>query len=76
MDGFEFLEHWQCHSTWKNIPVVIYTSRDLTTHELKRLNQHCDAVLIKGRDNTQQIIQSVLQSASPVGQPVAGLQTE
>jgi len=71
MDGFAFLEYRKRQSGWKDIPVVVFTSKDLTVNEVNRLNRHCDAFLVKGRDDTQQVIQFVLQTVSPARELVA-----
>jgi len=64
MDGFELLNHLKNHPQWAKIPVVLFTSRNLTVEELSRLNPLCDAIRIKGKDETSQVIQSVLNVVS------------
>lgn len=65
MDGFEFLEQIQNFPNWNSVPVVVFTSKSLTIEEFKRLEKVSDAILIKGRDTTSTVIQSVLQAAQP-----------
>jgi CheY-like chemotaxis protein len=38
MDGFEFLEELRRHPEWKNIPVIVVTSKDLTPENRMFLN--------------------------------------
>ncbi|MEJ2186989.1 MAG: response regulator [Gemmatimonadota bacterium] len=38
MDGFEFLEELRSHESWRTIPVVVVTAKDLTDDERSRLN--------------------------------------
>jgi signal transduction histidine kinase/CheY-like chemotaxis protein len=48
MDGFEVLERMRCEETWREIPVIVVTAKDLTRDEIDRLNGHVAKVLQKG----------------------------
>jgi PAS domain S-box-containing protein len=65
MDGFTFLEHVQDDPVWRQIPVVILTAMILTSEEVTRLERSSAAILIKGRDATEQVLESILKSARP-----------
>ncbi len=65
MDGFEFLEHIQIDPMWSRIPVVILTAKTLGLIEIERLSKVSEAILTKGRDDTVQIIDTVLKSVLP-----------
>lgn len=47
MDGFEFNEELRRHETWRSIPVIIITSKDLTAEERERLNGNVERILRK-----------------------------
>jgi CheY-like chemotaxis protein len=47
MDGFEFAEHLRKNEQWRSIPVIIVTSKDLTTEEISRLNGNVERILRK-----------------------------
>ncbi len=47
MDGFELIEHLQQHDTWRSIPVVVLTSRNLTAEECASLNRHVATIFHK-----------------------------
>lgn len=48
MDGFEFLDHLLETESWKQIPVVIVTAKDLTNKEREKLAFHSLQVFAKG----------------------------
>jgi len=63
MDGFQFLEHIQLDSLWRQIPVVILTARTLSAKEVARLGDVSHAVLTKGHADTEQLIGAILGAA-------------
>ena len=48
MSGFEVVEELKRHPTACDIPVVIFTAKDLTREEVMRLGQEVEKVLAKG----------------------------
>jgi len=48
MDGFDVLDAMGREATWRDIPVVVVTAKDLTTEEVTWLNQHAERVFQKG----------------------------
>jgi CheY-like chemotaxis protein len=48
MDGLEVLERMHRDDSWRDIPVIIVTAKDLTQEEVDRLNGHVFEVLQKG----------------------------
>jgi signal transduction histidine kinase/DNA-binding response OmpR family regulator len=46
MDGFEFLTELQQHETWRTIPVVVVTARDLSVEDRQFLN---GSMMLSGR---------------------------
>jgi CheY-like chemotaxis protein len=63
MDGFSFLDHIQNDPVWSQIPVIILTAMALSQEEITRLERVSAAIMIKGRDETEQVIESILQTA-------------
>jgi CheY-like chemotaxis protein len=75
MDGFTFLERVQDDPVWCQIPVVILTAMILTSEEVTRLERSSAAILIKGRDATEQVLESILKSARPRRRVAEGVTT-
>jgi CheY-like chemotaxis protein len=62
MDGFSFLDHIQSDPVWSRIPVIILTAMSLSPEEVCRLERSSSAILIKGRDTTEHVVESILQT--------------
>ncbi len=62
MDGFEFLARLRADPRWSRIPVVTLSAKVLDAQELRRLNAVCSGILTKGRDQTVQVIESLLKA--------------
>ncbi len=62
MDGFEFLEHVQQQASWRDIPVLILTSKTLSPGELERWSRVCDSIITKGRAETASVVDAVLKA--------------
>jgi adenylate cyclase len=61
MDGFEFLEEMRRRPEWREIPVVVVTSKDLTAEDRGRLNGGVERIIHKtGRDDTLREVRGVL----------------
>jgi CheY-like chemotaxis protein len=56
MDGFEFVEELRMKPEWREIPVVVVTSKDLTSEERMRLNRHVEMILQKGSYNCEALL--------------------
>ncbi len=65
MDGFAFLEHVQSDPVWCRVPIIILTAMILKPAEIARLEMTTAAILIKGRDTTEQVVHSILQTVRP-----------
>ena len=66
--GFDILDELKADSTTRNIPVVIHTSRTLSSDDLARLSGHQAAILPKGPSNgahAWDFIRSVLEEPHP-----------
>jgi signal transduction histidine kinase/DNA-binding response OmpR family regulator len=61
MDGFEFLEEMRGHVSWRDIPVIVVTARELSDEDRDRLNGGVERVIQKtGRDEMLREVRSVL----------------
>jgi len=49
MDGFEFLEHFRQIPGCSQIPVIVWTAKDLTQDDYQRLQASAQAVVAKGQ---------------------------
>lgn len=47
MDGFQLVDALQENVEWRDIPVIVVTSRDLDAAERARLNSGVQSVLVK-----------------------------
>ena len=56
MDGFEFLNILKADDTWKNIPVIVITSKDLTEEDYSFLTNNVDRVIQKGKYTRKELI--------------------
>ncbi|RYY05002.1 MAG: response regulator, partial [Alphaproteobacteria bacterium] len=48
MDGFGFLHALRSREDWRDIPVIVLTSKDLTTEEFNQLQGQTERILTKG----------------------------
>ena len=59
MDGFQFVEELRKHETWRAIPIVVVTAKDLTPEDRARLNGCVEQILQKGAYNRETLLQRV-----------------
>jgi CheY-like chemotaxis protein len=59
MDGFEVLERLQGEETWREVPVIIVTAKDLTREDVERLNGRVVKVLQKGAYRRRDLIRDI-----------------
>jgi signal transduction histidine kinase/DNA-binding response OmpR family regulator/PAS domain-containing protein len=59
MDGFEVLERLQGDETWRDVPVIIVTAKDLTREDVDRLNGRVVKVLQKGTYHRRDLVRDV-----------------
>jgi signal transduction histidine kinase/CheY-like chemotaxis protein len=59
MDGFEVLERLQADETWREVPVIIVTAKDLTREDIVRLNGRVAKVLQKGAYQRRDLVRAI-----------------
>jgi adenylate cyclase len=64
MDGFQFVAEMQKHPTWRRIPVVVITARDLTAEDRARLNAGIETVLMKETFSPASLIDRVRRAVA------------
>ena len=57
ISGFEVLQELQTQENLKNIPVIVYTGRELNKKEATRLKKLAQSVVVKGGDSMNQLVQ-------------------
>ncbi len=67
MDGFEFLHTLHEHPPWREIPIVVLTSKDLTADDLQRLNGGVERVLEKGTLSRHRLFDEVRRLVTTLG---------
>jgi hypothetical protein len=78
MDGFEFAEAVRTHETWRKIPIVVLTAKDLTVEDRLRLNGYVEKILQKGTYGRDELLaevrelvaRSACEGRSDAGDPV------
>ena len=71
MDGFEFANRARQHPEWRNIPIVVVTSHELTAHERRRLNGNVEAVIQKSGSSRDELLSMVKGALKNCGVAVA-----
>jgi signal transduction histidine kinase/DNA-binding response OmpR family regulator len=64
LDGFSVLREMRSNPAWRDIPVVVLTSLDLTAEVRRFLEQQAERVLQKGRYTRDQLLQEVRDSVN------------
>ena len=64
MDGFTFISKLNENETWRNIPVVVLTARDLSQVDKERLQGSVRSILSKGAYSSEQLLSEVKKMVS------------
>ena len=59
MDGFEVLERLHGDETWRDVPVIIVTAKDLTREDIDRLNGRVVKILQKGAYQRRDLVRDI-----------------
>jgi DNA-binding response OmpR family regulator len=68
MDGFEFLEELRKDTSWRAVPVIVVTAKDITQEERLRLDGHVKKIVQKGalsREELAREIRALARLAQP-----------
>jgi PAS domain S-box-containing protein len=77
MDGFEFLAELHKQEQWRSIPVVVLTSKDLSSEERQRLTGNVERILQKGEYGREALLREVRRIVAQLAaQPPANAGTE
>ncbi|RJR55302.1 MAG: response regulator, partial [Desulfobacteraceae bacterium] len=60
MSGLNFLESIQTHPVLREIPVIVYTGKDLTREEESAVQNHAQGVIIKGVSSPNRLLQETV----------------
>jgi len=61
MDGFEVIKALQLNESWRKIPVIVVTAKDLTKEERDTLTNSCKAILQKGSNTRKELIAAICE---------------
>ncbi len=59
MDGFTFVHELQKNESWRSIPIVVLTAKDLTTEDRLQLNGYVENILQKGAYSYEELLHLV-----------------
>jgi signal transduction histidine kinase/DNA-binding response OmpR family regulator len=59
MDGFQFVDHVRQHETWRAIPIVVLTAKDLTAADRRRLNGYVSDIISKDARGQEELLAEV-----------------
>jgi signal transduction histidine kinase/CheY-like chemotaxis protein len=67
MDGFEFIAHLRENETWRSIPVVVLTAKDITPEDHLRLQGNVRKVFRKASFSRDELIEEIRAAMEPRG---------
>jgi len=56
MSGFEILEHMSRQETMRDIPVIVFTGRELSSEENLQIRQYARTVVVKGVESPERLL--------------------
>ena len=59
MDGFEFAMHLHKHESWRSIPIVVLTAKDITPEDRIKLNGCVETIFQKGAFSRDELLAEV-----------------
>jgi len=62
MDGFEFLSRFRRTPAGPGTPVIVWTAKELTDDDERRLAQSAQAVVLKRDDGTRRLLDELAHS--------------
>jgi CheY-like chemotaxis protein len=73
MDGFEFIAELRRHETWRHIPVVVLTARELTEEDRERLNGRVQNILSKDAQTEAGLLAELRQTLNAAARARRGV---
>jgi signal transduction histidine kinase/DNA-binding response OmpR family regulator len=70
MDGFEFLERFKGTARGPKTPVIVWTNKDITSEDQRRLAASAHAVVLKGRGGISPLIEELRHHVGPPASPI------
>ncbi|HEX9263490.1 MAG TPA: response regulator [Candidatus Binatia bacterium] len=67
MDGFEFLDHFRKIAGCQNIPVIVWTNKDITHADMERLKHPAQTIALKNRDSIDDVLKEVQRHSPAIG---------
>jgi CheY-like chemotaxis protein len=65
MDGFQLVATLQSQASWRDIPVIVVTSMDLTAADRERLNSGIESVLVKDTFQSAELVERIRRLVRP-----------
>ncbi len=62
MNGFQFLQRMQAHEVWRQVPVFVFTSMDITQEIRAQLNGQAAGIFQKGNYSREELIHRVQEA--------------
>jgi signal transduction histidine kinase/CheY-like chemotaxis protein len=59
MDGFEFVAEFRRHESWRAIPIIVVTAKDVSDEDRERLNGGVERILQKGAYTREALLREV-----------------
>jgi CheY-like chemotaxis protein len=59
MDGFEFVAKLRDHESWRSIPVILITAKDITSDDRRRLEGRVSRILQKGSYGREDLLAEI-----------------
>ncbi|ALN75711.1 MULTISPECIES: response regulator [unclassified Aureimonas] len=72
MDGFDFLKELRAQAEWADIPVVVLSSKDLTTDERHALSTAADQILSKSEVSLRQLAERMREAMTSLNGSAPG----
>ena len=60
MDGFQFMVELRQDESWRRIPVVVLTAKELTEEDRRQLSGDVEVIMQKGAYSQEQLLERVL----------------
>lgn len=59
ISGFEILKNIKADPNHPNVPIVVYTGKELSTHELNQLHEYTESIVLKGASSPERLLDEV-----------------